>query len=134
MVCVRVAFHENDGNRENGENDEDNSDIVTNKELSAGFAEITETIEMTKTTKSQGANHVGTRKGGHYKRGRSLEESLECLKSLDSLGNGSILLCFPRSGGFCQGAGEGPQNCKPSISPNVPPFGRTYIKSFSRLF
>ena len=26
MVCVRVAFHENDGNRENDENDEDNSD------------------------------------------------------------------------------------------------------------
>ena len=26
MVCVRVAFHENDGNHENYENDEDNSD------------------------------------------------------------------------------------------------------------
>ena len=26
MVCVRVAFHENDGNHENDENDEDNSD------------------------------------------------------------------------------------------------------------
>ena len=26
MVCMRVAFHENDGNYENGENDEDNSD------------------------------------------------------------------------------------------------------------
>ena len=26
MVWVRVAFHENDGNRENDENDEDNSD------------------------------------------------------------------------------------------------------------
>ena len=26
MVCVRVAFHENDGNREKDENDEDNSD------------------------------------------------------------------------------------------------------------
>ena len=26
MVCVRVAFHENDGNPENDENDEDNSD------------------------------------------------------------------------------------------------------------
>ena len=26
MVCMRVAFHENDGNHENDENDEDNSD------------------------------------------------------------------------------------------------------------
>ena len=26
MVCVRVAFHENDGNHENDENDEGNSD------------------------------------------------------------------------------------------------------------
>ena len=26
MVCVRVAFHENNGNHENDENDEDNSD------------------------------------------------------------------------------------------------------------
>ena len=26
MVCVRVAFRENDGNHENDENDEDNSD------------------------------------------------------------------------------------------------------------
>ena len=26
MVCVWVAFHENDGNHENDENDEDNSD------------------------------------------------------------------------------------------------------------
>ena len=26
MVCVRVTFHENDGNHENDENDEDNSD------------------------------------------------------------------------------------------------------------
>ena len=26
MVCVRVAFHENDANHENGENDEDNPD------------------------------------------------------------------------------------------------------------
>ena len=26
MVCMRVASHENDGNRENYENDEDNSD------------------------------------------------------------------------------------------------------------
>ena len=26
MVCVRVAFHESDGNHENDENDEDNLD------------------------------------------------------------------------------------------------------------
>ena len=26
MVCLRVAFHENDGNHENDKNDEDNSD------------------------------------------------------------------------------------------------------------
>ena len=26
MVCVRVAFHENDGNHENDDNDKDNSD------------------------------------------------------------------------------------------------------------
>ena len=26
MVCVQVAFHENDGNHENDENDEHNSD------------------------------------------------------------------------------------------------------------
>ena len=26
MVCMRVAFHENDGNHENDEHDEDNSD------------------------------------------------------------------------------------------------------------
>ena len=26
MVCVRVAFHENDGNHENDENDKHNSD------------------------------------------------------------------------------------------------------------
>ena len=26
MVCMRVAFHENDGNHENNENEEDNSD------------------------------------------------------------------------------------------------------------
>ena len=51
MVCMRVAFHENDGNYDNDENDEDN------KELSAGLAEITETVEMTKTTGIQGANH-----------------------------------------------------------------------------
>ena len=26
MVCMRIAFHENDGNHENDKNDEDNSD------------------------------------------------------------------------------------------------------------
>ena len=29
MVCLRVDFHENDGNQENDENDEDNSDSYT---------------------------------------------------------------------------------------------------------
>ena len=43
MVCVRVAFHENDGNHD--------------KEFNAGFAEVTATTKMTKTTGIQGANH-----------------------------------------------------------------------------
>ena len=42
MVCVRVAFHENDVNHENAENDKETR-TAKNKELSAGFAEITET-------------------------------------------------------------------------------------------
>ena len=58
MVCVRVAFHENDGNHENDENDDHNSDSYKQlKELSAGFAKITETMKMTKTTGIWGANH-----------------------------------------------------------------------------
>ena len=56
MVCMRVAFHENDGNHENDEDDEDTR-TATNKGLSAGFALITETTETTKTTGIQGANH-----------------------------------------------------------------------------
>ena len=56
MVCVWVAFHENDGNHENDENDEDNSDSYK-KGSSAGIAKITETTKMTKTTRIQGANH-----------------------------------------------------------------------------
>ena len=56
MVCVRVAFRENDGNHENDENAED-TQTATNKGLSAGLAEITETTKMTKTTGIQGANH-----------------------------------------------------------------------------
>ena len=51
MVCVRVAFHENDGNHETTKT----TRTAKNKELSAGFAEITETTEMTKTTGIQGA-------------------------------------------------------------------------------
>ena len=43
MVNMRVAFHEND------ENDEDNSDSYN--ELSAGLAEVTETMGI------RGANH-----------------------------------------------------------------------------
>ena len=53
MVCTWVAFHENDGNHENDENDRD-TQIATNKELSAG---LTETTEMMKTTGTRGANH-----------------------------------------------------------------------------
>ena len=56
MVCVRVAFHENDGNHENAKTTK-TIQTATNKELSAGFAEITETTKMTKTTGIQGANH-----------------------------------------------------------------------------
>ena len=46
MVCMWVAFHENEGNHENDENDKDYSDsykqgVELSKELSAGLAEIT---------------------------------------------------------------------------------------------
>ena len=62
MVCQTyglgaVAFHANDGKHENDENDEDNSDSCKHWELSAGFAEITETTKMTKTTRIQCAKH-----------------------------------------------------------------------------
>ena len=65
MVCVRVAFHENDFLNlwfacespftENDGNHAKMTKMKTNqtaknKELSAGFAEITETTKMTKTT------------------------------------------------------------------------------------
>ena len=53
MVCMRVAFDENDGDHENDEATK-TSQTATNKELSA---EITETTEMTKTTGIEGANH-----------------------------------------------------------------------------
>ena len=46
---------------------------------------------------------IGTRKEGHYEGVFSLEESLECLESVDSLeslANAQILLCFPKSVGF----------------------------------
>ena len=56
MVCVQAAFHENDGDHENDENAKA-TQTAENKEWSAGFAEITETTEMTKTTGIQGANH-----------------------------------------------------------------------------
>ena len=53
MVCVWVAFHENDGNHENDENDEDNSDSYKQ-----GFERwnSTETTKRTKTTRIRGAN------------------------------------------------------------------------------
>ena len=47
MVCMRVTFHENDGNHEI---DENNSDCYKQGGESAGLAEITETTVMTKTT------------------------------------------------------------------------------------
>ena len=53
MVCKRVAFHKNDGNHENYE---ENSHSYK-KEFSAGLVEITETTEMTKTQGIWGANH-----------------------------------------------------------------------------
>ena len=57
MVCVRVAFHENDGNHENDENDKDNSDHYKQGVECRIRKEITETTKMTKTTGIQGANH-----------------------------------------------------------------------------
>ena len=50
MVCVRVAFHENNGVTKLTKT----TQTTTNKELSAGF---TETTKMTKTTGIRGANH-----------------------------------------------------------------------------
>ena len=62
MVCMRVAFHKNDGSHEH---DEDNSDsykegvecwtsgatqTATKKELSAGLVEIASDMEMTEAT------------------------------------------------------------------------------------
>ena len=48
MVCMRVAFRENDSDTTK------TTQTATNKELSAG---LTETTEMTETTGIQGANH-----------------------------------------------------------------------------
>ena len=45
MVSMRVGFHENDGTTKMTKT----TQAVTNKELSAGLVEITETMEMTKT-------------------------------------------------------------------------------------
>ena len=48
------AFHENDGNHENDENDEA-TQTATSKGVDCwGFAEITESTEMTKTTENPG--------------------------------------------------------------------------------
>ena len=52
---------------------------------------------------------VGTGKEVITKGVFSLQESLESLKSLHSLetlGNGRILLCFPQSGGFLESLGS----------------------------
>ena len=48
--CIRVAFHKNDGNHENDKKMK-TTQTATNKELSAGLAEIT---EMTKTKGNPG--------------------------------------------------------------------------------
>ena len=56
MVCLQVDFHENDGNHETTETMK-TSQTATNKMLSAGLVAITETTEMAKTTKIQGADH-----------------------------------------------------------------------------
>ena len=53
MACMRVAFHDNDGNHENDEKDEDNSDSYKQ----GVECWIGGNHEMTKTTKIRGANH-----------------------------------------------------------------------------
>ena len=59
MVCMRVAVHENDGSHEKTKTMKmmKTTQAARNKELSAGFAEIIKTTEMTKSTEIQGANH-----------------------------------------------------------------------------
>ena len=57
MVCVRVAFRENDGNRENDKNDEANSDNYKQGVECWIRGKIRETTKVTKTTGIQGANH-----------------------------------------------------------------------------
>ena len=56
MVCVRVAFHETTEITKMTKTTK-TIQTATNKELSAGSAEITETTKMAKTTGIQGANH-----------------------------------------------------------------------------
>ena len=57
MVCMRVTFHENDGNQENDKNDDDNSDSYK-PGVERWIAEITETAEFTEIMGIQGANHA----------------------------------------------------------------------------
>ena len=59
MVCMWVAFHENDGDQENNKSDEGQLRRLQLKELSAGLAEISEITEMTKTAGIQGAKKHG---------------------------------------------------------------------------
>ena len=57
MVCMRAAFHKkNDRNHENDETT-NTTQTATNKEFSAGLAEITPTTEMTKPRGAWGAKH-----------------------------------------------------------------------------
>ena len=68
MVCLWVAFHKNDGNHENFENDEDNSDSCK-QEVECWINGITETTDMMKTTGIQGTTtsypYHGFRKTRH---------------------------------------------------------------------
>ena len=54
---MRVAFQENDGNQE-AKKTTKTTQTATNKELSAGLADVTGTTEMTRKTGSRVANHA----------------------------------------------------------------------------
>ena len=53
MVCMRVAFHENDGNHETTQTTK-TTQTATNKELSAGLAEITGITENHRNNENHG--------------------------------------------------------------------------------
>ena len=58
MVCVRAAFHENDGNHENDENDEEDSDSYKQ-----GFEGWNSRVQ---TTGSPNHGFRNTRSWGHF--------------------------------------------------------------------